>query len=185
MANRTGTYFAFDGLGQSDPTKSDFKYYAIVQTWDANNNIDFKFTDSHAKVAAVLDTSKKSTLESSIRQRLARSKNMLVIISENTRKSGSMLSYEIEKAVDTYEIPLIVAYVDYKSILYPNAHSDEWPNALATRINNSTASAIHVPFKKEAILDAIDRFHVNGELLKSSLEYYTKETQVGWGFEVS
>jgi hypothetical protein len=35
MSNRTGTYFAFDGLGEVDPAKSDFRYYATVQGWDA------------------------------------------------------------------------------------------------------------------------------------------------------
>ena len=31
IMNRTGTYVAFDGLGQADPTKSDFRYYATLQ----------------------------------------------------------------------------------------------------------------------------------------------------------
>ena len=39
--NRTGTYVAFDGLGESDPSKSDFRYYATLQAWTANKNIDF------------------------------------------------------------------------------------------------------------------------------------------------
>lgn len=34
MANRTGTYVAFDGLGQTDPTKSDFRYYSTIHDDD-------------------------------------------------------------------------------------------------------------------------------------------------------
>jgi hypothetical protein len=34
---------------------------------------------------------------------------MVVIISSDTRKSGSMLSWEVEQAVDFYELPLIIA----------------------------------------------------------------------------
>jgi hypothetical protein len=101
MVNRTGTYFAFDGLGETDPTKSDFKFYATVQGWDAAKGIEFKLVDSHDKASSVRDTSKIETLKASIRARLAASKNMVVIISSDTRKSGSMLSYEIEKAVIT------------------------------------------------------------------------------------
>ena len=71
MANRTGTYFAFDGLGQTDPTRTDFKYYATVQGWDASHSIEFKFVNSHDKASAVRDTSKVETLKASIRQRLA------------------------------------------------------------------------------------------------------------------
>ena len=38
MVNRTGTYFAFDGLGEADPTKSDFKYYDTTLNDDPENN---------------------------------------------------------------------------------------------------------------------------------------------------
>ena len=102
MANRTGTYIAFDGLGQVDPTKSDFKYYGTIQSWDASKSIEFKFVNSHDKTYAVKDYSSRETLKARINQRLSVSKNFLCILSEDTRKSGSMLSYEIERAVDNY-----------------------------------------------------------------------------------
>jgi len=50
MANRTGTYVAFDGLGEADPTKSDFKYYATIQAWSANKNIEFSSDGHNTKV---------------------------------------------------------------------------------------------------------------------------------------
>ena len=37
--NKTGTYVAFDGLGQADPSKSYFRYYSILQAWDANKSM--------------------------------------------------------------------------------------------------------------------------------------------------
>lgn len=113
MANRTGTYIAFDGLGKTNPAESDFKYYATIQAWSAGKNVDFKFVNSHDKTAAVRDTSLRSTLEARIRERLAASKNCLVILSDDTRKTGSMLSYEIERAVDKYKTPLICVYTGY------------------------------------------------------------------------
>lgn len=182
MVNRTGTYFGFDGLGETDPTKSDFKYYATVQAWNAAKHIDFKFVNSHEKVSPVRDTSKLSTLQSSIRERLAASKNMVVIISSETRKSGSVLSWEIEKAVDYYELPLIVAYVGYEAILRPSDLHHLWPNALAQRINNKTAQAIHIPFKKDALFNAIGRFTVNGEKIGIPLQFYSREAHIEWGY---
>lgn len=182
MANRTGTYFAFDGLGEANPAKSDFKYYSIVQGWSAGKNIDFKFVNSHDKASAVRDSSTEATLKESIRQRLAASKNMVVIISGDTRKSGSLLSHEIEKAIDTYGLPLIIAYTGYPSVLNPSFHSDKWPTALTTRINNGTAKAIHIPFKKEAILEAIGQFTVNGKMPNGPESFYTRESQKGWGY---
>lgn len=116
MAYRSGTYIAFDGLGQTDPSKSDFKYYSTIKMWDSHNSIEFNITNSHEKASSVRDSSKLSTLKSSILQRLRNSKNCVIILSDQTRKSGSLLSYEIEQAVDTYDLPLIIAYTDYINI---------------------------------------------------------------------
>lgn len=181
MANRTGTYVAFDGLGEADPTKSDFKYYATLQAWNANKNIEFSLTNSHEKTDAVRDTSKRTTLYARIQERLRASKNMLIILTSNTRYTGSVLSYEIEQAIDTYKIPLIIAYPEFSSILDVDGLSDNWPKALADRINNIGVEAIHIPFAKDCILDAITRFHVNGEHLSNGKNYYNREAQVEWG----
>ncbi|KKL03463.1 hypothetical protein LCGC14_2625900 [marine sediment metagenome] len=181
MANRTGTYIAFDGLGQTDPTKSDFRYYSTLQAWAANKSIDFTFVNSHDKTYAVRDSSKRATLEARIGERLGLSKNVLMILSSETRKSGSMLCYEIEQAVDTYGLPLIAAYTDCKTILDPSAHSDRWPSALATRINNGPAKVIHVAFRQSPILAAIEQFSVHGKMPSSSLVYYSKEAHQRWG----
>lgn len=177
MANRTGTYVAFDGLGKTNPTESDFKYYATMQAWSSGKNIDFKFVNSHDKTSAVRDTSKRTTLESRIRERLAASKNCIVILSDKTRKSGSMLSYEIEKAVDTYEIPLICVYTGYETINAPKELSNRWPNALKARIENGTAKVIHIPYKKDILLAALNQFSVNNQVPNGSLVTYTDAAQ--------
>lgn len=182
MANRTGTYFGFDGLGEADPSKSDYKYYTSVQGWAAGKHIDFKFVNSHEKAGAVRDSSKRATLEASIMQRLRASKNMVVILSDDTRASGSMLSFEIEKAVDTFGLPLIIAHAGYNYILEPESYSNRWPSALLARINNGNANAIHVPFKKNAILEAIGQFTVNSNNLAGGLNYYNREEYVRWGY---
>lgn len=182
MVNRTGTYIAFDGLGHSDPTKSDFRFYATIQGWDASNNSEFRFTNSHEKASSVRDSSKLETLQASIRQRLQASKNMLIVLSGDTRKSGSVLSWEIERAVDSYALPLIIAYTGCDFVLNPKGLSSRWPTSLATRLNNGSAKAIHVPFKQDAIFDAIQRFTVNGEKLNGSFVYYDEETHRLWGY---
>lgn len=178
MANRTGTYIAFDGLGKTKPTESDFRYYSTIKAWSAGKNIDFGYVNSHDKTAAVRDTSLRSTLEARIRERLAVSKNCLVILSDKTRKSGSMLSYEIEKAVDTYKIPLICVYTGFNTINAPKELSNRWPNSLTERINNKSANAIHIPFKKNVLLAAINQFAVNNDMPNSALTTYTNEAQI-------
>ncbi len=182
MANRTGTYVAFDALGETDPTKSDFRYYSTIEAWAASKVGDFKYVNSHDKTYAVRDTSLKATLKDRIQERLRASKNMLVILSAQTRKSGSMLSYEIEQAVDSYDLPLIVTYVDYQVILHPHSLSGYWPNALSTRIGNAQGSMIHIPFAKSPIRDALPRFTVNGETPRGGvLGHYSADAHRNWG----
>lgn len=181
MANRTGTYVAFDGLGEGDPTKSDFKYYATLQAWNANKNIEFSLTNSHEKTDAVRDTSKRATLYARIQERLRASKNMLIILTKKTRHTGSVLSYEIEQAVDTYKIPLIIAYPEYLSILDVDSLRNIWPKSLADRINYASTEAIHIAFAKDCILNAIKRFYVNGEPLKGGKNFYSRDTYIQWG----
>ena len=179
--NRTGTYIAFDGLGQSDPTKSDFRYYAILQAWNKNNSNDFRFVNSHEKTYAVRDSSSRETLYARIRQRLSASKNMLVILSKDTRYTGSVLSYEIQQAIDVYKIPLIIAYPGYSAIFDVGALTDMWPKALAERIDNPETKAIHIAFQKEPILDAINQFTVNRNSLTNGRNYYSQEAYRSWG----
>lgn len=180
MAYRSGTYIAFDGLGQTDPAKSDFRYYGNIQAWAAHRNIEFSYVNSHEKTYAVRDSSLRATLEARIRERLANSKNVVVILSSDTRRSGSMLSYEIEQAVDHYHLPLILAYVDYQMIAAPDRLSGYWPTALSERIHNSSAKAIHIPFAKDAILDAIGQFSISN-LPATSLNYYNEDAHRSFG----
>lgn len=179
--NRTGTYVAFDGLGEIEPSKSDFRYYATLQAWAANKSIDFSFVNSHEKTYAVRDSSQRATLYARIRQRLGASKNMVIIISKDTRYTGSVLSYEIEQAIDTYKLPLIIVYPGYSSICNVGALSNMWPQALKERISRDDVEAIHIAFAKEPILNAINRFSVNGEHLSGGMDYYAKEAYISWG----
>ena len=87
------------------------------------------------------------------------------------------MSYEIEKAIDLYEIPLICVYTGYEKINAPSELSGRWPNALTTRINNGTADAIHIPFKKEILLTAINQFSVNNQSPGGPLVTYKNEAQ--------
>jgi hypothetical protein len=159
MAYRNGTYVAFHANGTNIPGKSDIDYYNLMRAWSANPNDDFTLINSHEKVAAVRDSSAKETLRRSLHERLKNSKNMVLIIGKTTKYDTDWVPFEIERAVDIYQIPIIAAYVDTeKPIRNANAWSSYWPTALAKRINDGTASVIHVPFKKAAILDAIGQF---------------------------
>lgn len=185
MAYRNGTYVAFDGNDTTNPAEGDMKYYGLLQAWNKSKSNILNFSDSHKKTYQVRDSSTIQTLQNRLLERMRSSKNMLIIISPDTSWDRGMLNFEIEKAVDYYEIPLIIAYVGYQSILAPQELRSLWPKALTIRIDNGTAKCIHIPFKEKAIMSAISQFsvHSTGEnILTSSLTCYTRETYSSWGY---
>lgn len=181
MAYRNGTYVAFNGMGTTNPTEGDMKYYGLLQVWGKEKSIDFKFSDSHKKTYSVRDSSLERTLKNRLSERMSHSKNMVLIITENSSINRGLLNWEIEKAIDHFKIPIILAYTGYKSILRPGSLSDLWPQAFKDRIDSVEVKAIHIPFKKKPIGEAISQFSIHNQMPKSSLSYYSKEVYERWG----
>lgn len=159
---RTGVYVAFNGCGTTDPTESDIKYYDLLKAWDKNKAIDFSFPDSHAKTYAVRDSSSIDTLHDRLRERLRKSKIMLLIITQNTTKTPSVLDWEIREAVYTYKLPIVVAYTFHHGFLPdPSLYSNKWPAAFVEAVHNKALTSIHMPFEYKPIWDAISKYGVN------------------------
>jgi len=183
MSYRSGTYIAFHAGGTTDPTASDIKYYRLLKAWHENDDIEFRFVNSHEKVAGVRDTSTKETLRRSLKALLNNSKNMVLIIGPTTKNDTDWVPFEIAYAVDECGIPLIVAYTGYDWILAPHTLSDLWPAALVQRIKNGTAKAMHIPFNRKALDDAIRAFDL-GNLPAHGLCYYSLEAHRFFGISV-
>jgi hypothetical protein len=183
MAYRNGTYVAFHADGNNLPGgKSDIDYYRLLCAWNAHKHHDFQIINTHEKFSAVRDTSKKTTLRAGLLERLRNSKNMLLIVGETTREDTDWVPFEIANAVDTYGIPIIVAYTLFSgAIRTPSAFSGYWPSALAARIKNGTASAIHVPFKQAPIYDAIEQFSHAKLPLGGGLGVFNDAAYREWG----
>ncbi len=158
---RNGTYVAFNGMGTTDPTKSDMKYYGLLKHWNESNKYDFSFSDSHDKTYSVKDSSQIDTLKSRLLARLKDSKHMLLIASENSSINRGLLNWEIEKAVEEYEIPIIVVYTGFEKITKPKLLSDRWPSNLKYYIDKNLIKTIHIPFKQVIIEAAIDKYSVH------------------------
>ena len=161
MAYRNGTYIAFHAEGSTDPTASDIKYYRMLKAWHANDGVEFRFVNSHEKVAAVRDSSQAATIKRSLRARLDNSKNMILIIGKRTKYDTDFVPYEIAYAVDTCGIPIIATYVGYDGVTEPAALRKLWPPVLAARIDDGSADVVHIPFKRGLIDNAMTRFTVN------------------------
>lgn len=185
MAYRNGIYVAFDAQGTTNPTQSDLKYLGLLRSWNNSKNCELTFSDSHLKTYQVLDTSQKRTLENRLMERLRNSKNMLLILSNYTNYDRGMLNFEIEKAIDVYELPIIVAYTGCDYLLDARAYSNRWPKALKNRIADGSLRAIHIAFKEKAIMNAISQFSVHStgsDILTEPLHTYVKEAYQAWNY---
>ena len=156
--NRTGTYVAFDGQGSTDPTESDIHYFNLLKAWNKSGSIDFRFTNSHEKTYQVRDSSSKATLFNRLETRLSASKNFLLIISDKTNYDRGILNWEIEKAVDYYELPIIIAYPGYSKIGAPSELNSMWTKSLAERIKNERAHCYIYRLKKNRYLTRLISF---------------------------
>ncbi len=182
MPHRTGTYVAFHADGKRDPTESDIKYYHLLKAWHVREDNDFKFVDSHEKTAALRDWSTRETVMRRLKERLIASKNMILIIGKTTRLDTDWVPLEIQHAVDVCKIPIIAAYPDYTYIMAPGELNSLWPKSLSNRIANGAAHVIHIPFRKEPLIDAVDQFSHNNYPNRGGLGIYSRQTYLQWGF---
>lgn len=182
MAYRNGTYIAFHADGTNEVGKSDLKYYNLIKAWTAKTDDSFSFIDSHDKASSVRDSSKKETLRRSLIQRLSNSKNMVLIIGDTTKNDTDWVPFEIEQAIDKYQLPIIAAYTGYNHIMKPADLGHLWPKSLATRISSKAAKIIHIPFKQEALSTAIAQYSVHKENSLGPLSYYSKAVYLKWGY---
>lgn len=180
MAYRNGTYIAFHANGTNQPGKSDMDYYNLMRAWSAHPDDDFTMVNSHEKAFAVRDSSKLATLRASLLQRLRNSRNMVLIIGETTRFDSDWVPFEIEQAIDTYGLPIIAVYPGFDYITAPAELRHLWPAPFRKRIDSNEVRAIHIPFKKAPILDAIGQFDHNNPP-NTPLNYYNREVYQQWG----
>lgn len=180
MAYRNGTYVTFHANNTSDPTKSDMKYYGLLQAWAEHKSIEFEFVNSHEKTNAVRDSSKKKTLEDSLKTRLRNSKHMILILGDSTKYDDDWVPFEIKYGVDVCQLPIFVVYTDYDYILDPLSLSYHWPSSLTARINNNSVRTIHIPFNKETILYSINNYSINN-LPPNIICWYLEQQYREWG----
>ncbi|GGI17947.1 TIR domain-containing protein [Gottfriedia solisilvae] len=176
MVYRNGTYIAFAADGQTDPTKSDIKYYNIFKGWKSMDSKEFNFVNSHDKVAAVRDSSKAETIKRSLRERINRSKNMLLLIGKTTKMDDDFVPYEINYAIRTCKLPIIVCYVEEDNRIVnsiPDRLKELWPNSLKVAMEHDEVKTIHIPLKEKVIVQALKDFSLVNQP-KYSIGLYKK-----------
>ncbi len=170
MTNRTGNYSAFyvnepfneNNLGAH--SAKDFVYYNLLRAWKGNDN-SFPFVDSHLKNYNVRDNSDwETTLKPRLRDRLNKSKNIILFLSSYT-KSSRALREEIDFGINSCGLPIIVVYPEYKEksdIIdcdkkeIRQAIKNLWSNIPMLRESMHKVPTIHLPMNKLLIEKALN-----------------------------
>lgn len=140
MSYKNKTYVAFDG-------DNDMWAYRYMRGWKVSDRIDFDFHDAH-DLNSARDTSTEESIKAQLRIRIANSKQMLLLVGENTKYLRKFVPWEIELARKK-DIPIIVVNLNDK-----RAFDD---NNCPSTIKDSVYT-ISIPFKMKIIKYALDNF---------------------------
>lgn len=152
------TYVAFHAAGTGNPILSDIKYYYLMKAWLKKDKGNFNLQSSH-DLQFDSRFSGKNNLGKLLKQRLSISTNFLLILSKTTRKDNDWIPWEIEHAIDNYNLPVICTYPGFKDALSLDAIKHLWPDALRNRIMQGKTQVLHIPFQKIKIASAIQNLH--------------------------
>lgn len=163
MPNRTANYTAFYVAEPFNETNlganaaKDFCYYNMLKAWKAADST-FPFVNAHDKTYSVRDGSDwETTLKPRLHQRLRASKNVILFLSSNTKYSRA-LKEEIDYAINTLGLPIIVVYPDFSTKEdIANASGlrqkvkNLWDKLPVLRDNMDKVPTIHIPMKKDLV----------------------------------
>jgi len=153
MSYRNKTYVAFDG-------DNDMAYYRVMQAWKENDKIDFNFYDAH-DINSARDTSSEESIKAQLRERMANSCQMILLVGDKTKYLRRFVPWEIELARKK-DIPIIIANLNGKRI-----YDDErCPNAIKDSIYTMS-----VAFRMKIIKYALDNFPDRYSVLKNNTGY--------------
>ena len=90
MANDK-SYICFDG-------DTDMHWYRMMTAWHANEKFSFEFQNAH-DLNTARDSSQEESIKRQLRERFARSKELIVLIGEKTRLLTKFVKWEMEVAL--------------------------------------------------------------------------------------
>jgi hypothetical protein len=159
MAYRNKTFVSF--------ASEDIRSYWLMCAWRANKKIDFNFHDAH-DLNIALDTSNPETIRRRLRERLANTKQIVLLVGDQTRataaRSSRFLYYEVE-VITRLGLPVVFANLNGSR----RAQQRRMPQRLAAHYTMS------VSFQPAIIRYALDEFvdgYTAAKRTKTGPHYY-------------
>ena len=142
MAYRNKTFVSF--------ASEDIAHYRIMMAWNANEHIDFNFHDAH-DLNTALDTSQPETIRRRLRERLANTKQVVMLIGDSTRSKAadpsSFIHYEAE-VISHLDVPVVLANLNgHRGVPEGRIPDAVWP-----------LNTVSVAFRAKIIRLALDGF---------------------------
>ena len=139
MAYRNKTYVCFDA-------DNDIRMYNLMKAWKENGHVAFNFHDAH-DLNNIRKQSSEETIKRRLRERLANTKVLVVLIGAYTRNLYKYVRWEIDYAVEK-DIPVIGVNLNKINGL----DSSRCPPVLRDEL------AVHVPFGQKSVDYALNNW---------------------------
>lgn len=144
MSFRNKTYIIFNADYPKD--KGDMGWYNLMTAWNANESIDFNFHNAH-DLNNLRDGSSDDQIKRKLRERMANSKQVIVLVGEHTKNMYKFVRWEIEIAM-SMDIPIIAVNLDKT-----NGSGSRTPAIL-----EDNCYFVSVPFAVKKVKHALDKF---------------------------
>lgn len=139
MAYRNKTYVCFDG-------DTDMHYYRLMCAWKQNDGVDLSFYNAH-DLNSARDTSLEQSIKRQLRDRIANSKVLVVLIGASTRYQYRFVRWEMEQAIN---LGLPIIGVNVNGLRHQD--SERCPTVIKSEL------AIHVSFNARIIQYALEHW---------------------------
>lgn len=148
MAYRNKTYVCFDA-------DTDILLYRLMTAWKENDKIAFDFHNAH-EINNLRDGSSEAQIKRKLRERLASTKVLVILIGANTKNLYKYVRWEIEYAVEK-NIPIIAINLNKKK-----TQDNLCPPILKNEL------AIYIPFGQKIINYALNNWSSSHSSHKSN-----------------
>lgn len=128
MAYTNKTYVCFDA-------DSDMHYYRLMTAWKENDRFAFNFHNAHY-INNLRDGSSEVTIKSKLRERLANTKILVVLIGRSTKNLYKYVRWEIEYAIEN-DIPIVAVNLNGRREMDSTLCPPLLRNELALHVNFS------------------------------------------------
>jgi hypothetical protein len=157
MSYTNKTYICFDA-------HTDIHYYRLMTAWKEHEKIAFNFHNAH-EINNLRAWSSEATIKAKLRERLANTKVLVVLIGEKTANLYKYVRWEIEYAIEK-DIPIIgvnlngakhldkycppimrdhlILYIPYGQKIL-NYALNHWPNSYYTHKKNGETGPYYYP----------------------------------------